>query len=666
MVTAAQERATAAVAWLSGRGGVATPGELGKALDLNHARQAETTRAAVEAGWMVRAGSELHLTPAGWAHLAPADPIGAGRVVDEVTAAAWPDWAGPHAAFLRLLVSATIGKHRLWDAGRQDHHLAFWAAGPQGAGKTVLAVLACHVLGLDWRRHVVQLDEETAGSLRGRRGQDDDGWRLDSPAIAGLPLVLFDELDKAPEPARRAAWRYIRGQGLVVIEGREHELRPVAMVAANPPADQARLWELAPEGTRRRAVMLNAGYLSPERRQELGDHLRRVLPKLSPLDRLSLDRLPELPATLDDEAAELLAAVRVMALPALGPLPAVGLELAALGRLALLADGDHVRAAVGTAIDYLTVTATTPGLVHPDWPDSMSKVRQWAADGGRDEVTAALDRAARARETSRELVRRQTVERNTAVDELVRDRAATVALLDEGRRCLDPRTVRTWPAPVKVRAAGVRAQLGHLRGEAACTRSRPALEDVTARSAGPLADARALVSEVEQARQDAERDRQHAQRARERERAQAVAAKAAAAGDLDRLMPSITRLERLYGWSGPGEGASAPAAVLAAPFLPGDQRGLIRYVPPESASTRPAGFRAGLRAALAPDPGEWFTVYGESLGAGYPGRPPGMTFWGPGTRRLIGSVLAELYGVEDRLRAVAGRRARSRRVALAA
>ena len=475
------ERVEAAGRWLVSVGGLSTPGDLGAALGLNHARQADVVRALRDGGLVDGPQKELRLTPAGWAMFSTPDAEG-GEVLARVLNACLPQWAYGHAAYARLLVSATVAKGHLF-ATRPDDHLSLIALGPQGTGKTFLARLVCEVLGLDWRRHLVQLDDETRGSLRGRRGQvGDEGWRLESAAWAGLPLVVFDEIDKAPPAARTAVWRYLRGQGVVYVEGEPHEVRPVAMVAGNPPegaaGDPARA--LLPEGTRRRSVILSTGYVGG-RTGELAERIDAGMRSLTPADRLALARLRPPLVELPVEVRAVLREAGRMVTPAHGPTPFLGLEAAALGRLAL-AGGDPMAATVGTLVDYLAVTGTTPGMVDPGWLARAAGLRAWVADGGHGDVAGVLESIERGQDAARSASRELRVSRAAAGDELVRDRAVMVAHLDRAAAALDGKVTRSWPAPVKIDAASIRAVLVRLREDAAASRSREALEDVRARS----------------------------------------------------------------------------------------------------------------------------------------------------------------------------------------
>lgn len=666
------ERVEAAGRWLVSVGGLSTPGDLGAALGLNHARQADVVRALRDGGLVDGPQKELRLTPAGWAMFSTPDAEG-GEVLARVLNACLPQWAYGHAAYARLLVSATVAKGHLF-ATRPDDHLSLIALGPQGTGKTFLARLVCEVLGLDWRRHLVQLDDETRGSLRGRRGQvGDEGWRLESAAWAGLPLVVFDEIDKAPPAARTAVWRYLRGQGVVYVEGEPHEVRPVAMVAGNPPegaaGDPARA--LLPEGTRRRSVILSTGYVGG-RTGELAERIDAGMRSLTPADRLALARLRPPLVELPVEVRAVLREAGRMVTPAHGPTPFLGLEAAALGRLAL-AGGDPMAATVGTLVDYLAVTGTTPGMVDPGWLARAAGLRAWVADGGHGDVAGVLESIERGQDAARSASRELRVSRAAAGDELVRDRAVMVAHLDRAAAALDGKVTRSWPAPVKIDAASIRAVLVRLREDAAASRSREALEDVRARSLpygaqvdeltrGAQAAREMAELQAAQERKQIEWDRNAQREGEEYRRRQEAAQRTAAVVELETLMPVVKELERMYRRT--GRAGARPTVALRGCRV--DGRPLLEFRP-DQVQPIGGGFAGRVLSAMFDGGGrmgEWFDVSGRFLGRGLLTEgPPVLREWGAGTREVIAPVLRDLRAREDRLREAAGRRRRSSRVA---
>lgn len=679
-----EERAVKAVQWLAGRGGKGAPGELGAELGVNHARQAEVSREVERLGWVTRAGGrgggDLVLTLAGWRAAAPADPVGAGDVVGQVLDGVWPSWAEPHAAFTRLLLAATIARHHLWAAGREDGHLSFAAFGQPGGGKSTHGVLVCHLLGLDWREHTVHLDEQTDGSMRGRRERGENGWQAVASELAGLPFVLFDEADKAPRESRAAVWRYLRGQGRVRVEGAGLQaIRPTSLVAGNREYGDDP-WGMLPPGSQRRVALLSTTYLDLARTRELGDHLRTVLrPGLDPACRLDLARLSLPATTLDPAADKVLRSVQGLATDQMGALPLDGLEMAALGRLALRGDGEHLAAAVATAIDYLAVMSTTPGLIRPDWPAGLRAVRAWAEDGGRGDVLTALDRVSEAQGEVKARAAAQLVAGRAEAQQLVGDRARLCELLDLTRASVDGRQSKSWPALARVEGKGLHAELTKLREDAAATRSRAALDEVAALAQETIRRADSLRSEVDEARQRAELEqsqqrlaiesgkRQQAEQdraTREAERRQRQAQREQAKTALAQLMPWVEWAERLWDRDGLAAGATTPLQEFTRQEVPdGSGKPFVSFY--VEARADPTGALATFVRVLSDSsaggpPGEWWTWDGRRVGRGTQTHCPRLASWGDVSRSVIEPLLREWRQREDALRQAAGIRTRTR------
>ncbi|MGW8816332.1 hypothetical protein, partial [Gordonia terrae] len=197
------ERIEAAGRWLASAGGTAAPGELGAALGLNHARQAEAVRALRDAGLCEGPKGQLKLTPAGWARFGVTEPADHGTTLDE----ALDGWPHAHRAFGRLLVSNAVARRHL-AAVRRRGWLGFMAIGETGSGKSSAVERSAELLGLDLARVRVFLPGKTAGELLGRREQTPNGWQFTPAPLTRGPLAFFDEYDKADDPTRRAALPY--------------------------------------------------------------------------------------------------------------------------------------------------------------------------------------------------------------------------------------------------------------------------------------------------------------------------------------------------------------------------------------------------------------------------------------------------------------------------
>ena len=254
-------------------------------------------------------------------------------------------------------------------------------------------------------------------------------------------------------------------------------------------------------------------------------------------------------------------------------------------------------------------------------------------------------------------------------DDLVRDRAALVAMLDEAAASIAGQKTRTWPTDQKVAARAVRAVLVRLQEDAGRTRNRQALEDVAERARELLAEvdviARQAAAIQQRAALEATQQRLAIEDGRAQERHQAAAARAyerrqkeLATAELDRMMPTVKELVRLWRLQGtPREGQPSPAQVLGR--FEANGRPLVYYVaPPEQPAS--SGFWRSIGQALAGAPwGEWFTYGGVSLGLGSSRVCPALASWGPETRRVLEPIMRANRAREDDLRRVAGRRPRS-------
>lgn len=168
-------------------------------------------------------------------------------------------------AYVEMALCAIVARYHMTE--RKNFHPSFMAIGETGTGKTSLALIVCRMLGLDETQHVHFLARKARGELGGRRIRTTVGWIYDSPEEMGLPFVVFDEYDKATEAQRNAANPYFQGSTVLRAERQEYDVRPVAMLIANPPATGERYAVLRPE-YRRRSVIVDTQFMR-ERRTEV-------------------------------------------------------------------------------------------------------------------------------------------------------------------------------------------------------------------------------------------------------------------------------------------------------------------------------------------------------------------------------------------------------------
>jgi hypothetical protein len=205
-------------------------------------------------------------------------------------------------------------------------------------------------------------------------------------------------------------------------------------------------------------------------------------------ERLRLDSLAPPAVTLDPAAVAALEGCAAMFIDPERAWPKTGLELATLGRLALLGDGDHIRAAIMTAVDYLAVASTVPGLVREDWPAYCARILDWEAQAGRSDVAELLEAYEAGRREQLAAARSRRIVREVEDDALTRRRAALVALLDESAATLDGRRICQWPTARRVEAGSLRAVLVKLRSDASNAKTAAALADVEERARPHLVD----------------------------------------------------------------------------------------------------------------------------------------------------------------------------------
>lgn len=599
------------------------------------------------------AKGRVRLTVSGRQHVLRAEPVSAGAVVDE----ALDLWAGlglyAHRAFLELLLSAVVGRHHI-GTGKPDRHLAFVAVGESGTGKSALAGVACSVLGLDPVDHELYVPAQAPGSVIGRRVRADGGYGWEPAPVAGRPLVLFDEFDKADEAVRKALMPYLDGRVLVQFEGERCHLSPTPMLAANPPRSGDRLGHIRAE-FRRRSVLLDTGYA-----EHRGVDLERALHQFydRPRPHLDLEQLRP-PLTVTAEARELLGTLGHALTPAgrAAKPPLAALEAATLGRAALagdVTDRGQVLAAFSVAVAYLTVTEQLAGEVAPGWHVDFEAIREHLGGHGsvdKLEQVVAGARSARAQVQAR--VDRARVAGDVEDLELT---GAKHQLAEQLRLALEAIDGRKVPAPAdKATAAALRAQLRKVRGEVLDCRSRGRLEDLRRVAAGPLEQAQALRRRIDQEavdRRQAERqaaaDRQHGREfARQQEQLMRVhqrAQREVAKSRLHELRDQARPFEQL--WNRRSVTAGQP------PWKVLEGLGLLHFEP-MAVLEQPDSWwrRLGSTILDTAGSGRWVRDAGDPRVAfsGTRTSCPELAQWGAGTHAVLRPTLEQLYAEEDQL-----------------
>ncbi len=654
------ERVEAAGRWLAQAGGSALRRDVGAALGVNHARQAEVLAALVAAGMVTGTRLEVRLTDAGWARFGGVEQVSAGEVLDRVL----DGWPYTHRAFLELLVCAVIARHHL-GAQRREAHLGFIAIGETGTGKSAMGGLVCHLFGLPGPLHKMHVPAHTAGSMLGRRVQDADGWRFVPAPVTRLPFVMLDEFDKAEEPVQRRAWLFLDGSLDQQLEDQVHELLPTPLLTANPPRSGDRYAHLRQE-YRRRSVVLDTGAMAG-RSHELEDLLGRFYATAAATDRLHLDALVP-PAALDASALEVLRTVRHALTPhGAEEFPGLrALELATLGRCALLGDGaDQAAAAYATGVAYLQASESVPGQVAEGWIPDLAAVHD-ALGADAAGIAAALERgragrrqaqdqaaAGRARKARQDL---DVLERGERLAERCRQAVAAI----DGRK-VDPAR--------KAEAAGLRRVLRRHATTAAQVTTASGLAEVTRQAADPLERAGRLLAVVTTDRdaakrakqEDAEQDR-NARQAAKAEHSRARSALAAGRRrdreELARAVAAARPLEALYArtTTRPGE---RPLDVLRDLRAPNGEP-LLRYTA-APASDRARGWRGVLETTvLGSAPGTWRVAGSGAVFTGTLHTCSELMQWGAGTRAVLAPTLDAIHQAEDELRSYLGAEERRR------
>ncbi len=661
------ERAQKAGRALAALGGAATPGLVGKSAGLDSSGQARALNDLKEAGLATGNKARVELTAAGWDIFLARRRPDAG-LLDEALSM----WPYRHRAFLELLLSAVVARHHLVDV-RGPHLGGFMAIGATGTGKSSMGRVACHLLGLDPVDHTLLVPEQTEGSVRGRRELTAEGWSFSPAPATSLPLVIFDEFDKADESVRRAVFPYFHGEVDVSWEGRRFRYLPVPLIAANP-ARGDRYGHLKDE-YRRRSVVLDTG----ETRAAvpgLDENLRAFYDDERWRGLLRLDALAPPAAELPAGFRNMMSTLRHVLLPEgvdlfCGPR---ALELAALGRAGLLgADSDSAwaDAVVATAHDYVACMESIAGLVEPSWPQQFEALRdEISAEVDLASLTAALDR------------RRSDIKRNTAQAQsrrraeqaedlqLVRARAEFV---DQMRSALESIDGRKVPEHHRAGAAGLRAQLSRLREDGTHVRSAARLSELQELARAPLSEALALRRLVDQEkaaelqRRQAEKDQARQLRAAARRHPAnrpSAEQRRGWATSLTLARDTAKPLERLYSRRSTRKGEDV-LAELAGYRLP-DGQPLLVYERPAPAPPPPPNRSWGRRVldnlAYQPPSGTWRSTLDPAVAySGSNARCAALSEWGPPSREVLRPALVQLHAKEDELVRLLGRKARSGR-----
>jgi hypothetical protein len=672
--------------------GAASPGELGAALGLNGARQAETVRAMRDAGYVTGPKGQVRLTTAGWARFGveQGEHVGAGKVLDQ----ALEGWPQTHRAFAELLVSAVVARHHLRDT-YPSQHLAFLALGETGTGKSATARLVCDLFGWDYVEHELMAHAQTAGSLLGRRVQTAEGWTWEKAEVTRLPFLFLDELDKASPEVQRTALVYAQGEIRTNAEGQLHELLPTAMLAANPPGNGGDRYAVLRPEYRRRSVVLDTSsmrgrsdewerllrpYYADQRRPRL--RLEQLMPPAGELPAQSRAFLEQVRGVLTDAGREEFPGV-------------VALELAALGRWALLgADADPNLAAAVTAFGYLQVAETVPGQVQPGWQPDWATIRAALGDGaGTELLRAALERSRNERDQTQQAVRRARTQHTAESLHVTEQGEMLAARLERVREAIDGRRLpAATTSEERDQAQGLRTTLRTLQGRASRVGTPAALQEVQDLAADPLARAEQLAAGVHQRQQQAEAEetarKQAASEERMRQQQAADEAKRQRVEHAriqrqnqtqwrkqqeDTLLGVVSQaktLEQFYRrkHTQPGE---SPLETLSEYEVNGYR--ILTWAP--SAGGGAAGLASILGAAAAAfagqeppvaSTGRW-RVAGTSLA--FPGTRnhcPALSQWGAETRQVLRPFLEFLHEKEDDMRGALGKAARSGRPALRA
>ncbi len=437
------------------------------------------------------------------------EPAASFAVLDELPA--------EHRAFLRLIEDAVVSRRALRDV-YPSNWPGFVALGPTKSGKTLMGDLVARRFGVDPVDAVRPLQMETPGSLLARRAQTGgDTWTSVASPLLALPLVVFDEFDKAASELRQATFVYLAGTSTYRSEGTLLDVAATTILTLNAERDAARL---LPDAYLRRAVVLDTTPLRTVTRDldETARALARgVLPQVHP------DLAPPA-AELPDDARRGLRRLLADCLTERGweLVDVEAISRLVLGRWASM-PADAEAAVLSVAADYLLVTATRVGLVGSDWPARFEVVV-----GSAITSIAATLAVARSRQAAHE--ERQAATARAGLD-------ATLALAGERERLHDAldHALRAAPRGSDL-SSSERASIALARGKApplrdaiAAARSLAALGELKDRlESDVLVPLGALATVVEARREAAARARvQQRQREADARRQAVLQAKAA-------------------------------------------------------------------------------------------------------------------------------------------
>jgi len=229
---------------------------------------------------------------------------------------------------VRLMASTTVARYHL-RAARSSGWLAGIACGPTGTGKTLAARILCRIFGLDEATTIRLVESETERSLWGRREQVDGTWTMARSAVLDYPLVVLDEIDKAPSDLRTAVLKLLQGETRVPGEGDQVLAVAPAVLAITNGAPASIRAEY-----RRRAVVVDTSPLLPVL-GDLDQVARRILTP-GTLARIDLGAAVPPLAELDEDSLDVMRTLlrQVLRDAAWRECDRQGVELAALGRLA--------------------------------------------------------------------------------------------------------------------------------------------------------------------------------------------------------------------------------------------------------------------------------------------------------------------------------------------
>src|SRR5580765_1603404 len=663
------ERIVSAGHWLLSHHGPARKADLYAALGLDKNQGRRITLGLLHPGWASQPDrSTLDLTPEGRARFGGYTAGSAGNILDDLTTG----WPARHRAMLNLISCAILSR-----AAGLYPQPAFALIGGTGTGKTSVAIAAAHIFGLDVDQTLLPLPAQTE-AVNGRRTPDADaaaGYRFSPAPWTSRALICLDEWDKAPEQARRALLAGpLDTRGRATIEDQPIPFAPVPVLTANTSTNRPRLDALGAGGlgvaVRRRCITLDAGRAPDYNPAALRAVTAAHSWQLGPSQRVPLHgiRLPEPDDAMDED---LEAAVATLTDDGREYFPGIAtLRPLALARHALLPAGTLLEVAtIRTIADYLTVAESIPGTVHPGWLDTVAR---WAQDNATLPGVAGLTAAAAAIATERATAQATaTTARQARAVRSDQTSEAAAALAEQCRLGAEDIDARRLPGATpedKATAAGLRKILRQLQIEAAHTSNPTSLDDVRARTAGPLNRAAALATELRaradaaahhRAQQAAERaqDKRDQDHARQQERARRTQRRQHATAELSRARAQAREWERLYQRSGSRYRDGSPLTVLRA--IEHEGHPWLTYVRPAHTKPESRWERFVESVAKDPTPGYWTIPTGLQL-PGSPTTCPSLASWGEASRTVLAPLLAPLHHYEDQLCAELGRAPRQR------